>query len=634
MAETFTVPCPKCGSNLKLRDRALLGKVGKCPKCQHKFKLVEPEEVELELADEPSTPVGTSAKWVPDEPSAAPITLAEAATATPQAPAAPVVQEPAFPAITTEDTTSATSVTSRSRPVRKKKKFPWAGVITGGVIACLLVCVGWAVMEASKENQVADSDKNAPVEDKEYQQAKQELEQTNEAVKAASPTKGEPIDLTMMPAGVRVILHMRPANLWASNRDMQVFRASFGPLLDTGFVEWFKSICRREPQQVEEALIGVVLGARGEPPKYATVVRLVQEEKRSALMDEINGAPLNDTNTDVYVNDTHAMYIKDKKTFAICPASMASDLLTFSDSPAMTANEMEQILMETDRDRLATIAFLRADVEQHLASLFPKAAHPLFQQVLDWFGEDVEAIAWSIHLGDKFYTDVRVRNRAAESPYKLQRTLKAKLSKLPEDLVAVTKKMQPQQRGFRKLIGRLPAMFQVVAMKTQVGIDLRSVRMATSLPVKAGPNLALASLLSWDESTRTNFNADIPIPTIASNENNVPEKLEDRLKTMIEVDYRRTPFADAVAYIAEEIKMPIKVDGDALEAAGLTRNMPQTFKFEKIAAGDVIKEFIKLNVPNVKGDKVALVLDYEGKRGIITTEFAAKKNGQTVYQIP
>ncbi len=27
----FRLPCPKCGSILKLRDRRVLGKIGKCP---------------------------------------------------------------------------------------------------------------------------------------------------------------------------------------------------------------------------------------------------------------------------------------------------------------------------------------------------------------------------------------------------------------------------------------------------------------------------------------------------------------------------------------------------------------------------------------------------------------------------
>ena len=55
--DTIQIPCPKCGSELKLRDRSLLGRKGKCPRCSHAFVLEEPEVVQLELAEpEPPSP--------------------------------------------------------------------------------------------------------------------------------------------------------------------------------------------------------------------------------------------------------------------------------------------------------------------------------------------------------------------------------------------------------------------------------------------------------------------------------------------------------------------------------------------------------------------------------------------------
>jgi len=50
--DTIEIPCPQCGIALKLRDRSLLGRKGKCPKCAYVFVLEEPEMVQLEL-DEP-----------------------------------------------------------------------------------------------------------------------------------------------------------------------------------------------------------------------------------------------------------------------------------------------------------------------------------------------------------------------------------------------------------------------------------------------------------------------------------------------------------------------------------------------------------------------------------------------------
>ena len=48
---SIQIPCPKCGRELKLPDRSLLGRKGKCPKCSHTFVLEEPPVVALELAN-------------------------------------------------------------------------------------------------------------------------------------------------------------------------------------------------------------------------------------------------------------------------------------------------------------------------------------------------------------------------------------------------------------------------------------------------------------------------------------------------------------------------------------------------------------------------------------------------------
>src|SRR5437660_5224194 len=41
------IPCPKCGRLLRLPDRALLGRKGRCAKCGHRFILQEPEKIEF-----------------------------------------------------------------------------------------------------------------------------------------------------------------------------------------------------------------------------------------------------------------------------------------------------------------------------------------------------------------------------------------------------------------------------------------------------------------------------------------------------------------------------------------------------------------------------------------------------------
>lgn len=47
MADSFEVQCPECLTKVRLRDRQMLGKKGKCPKCSEKFILSEYREEEI-----------------------------------------------------------------------------------------------------------------------------------------------------------------------------------------------------------------------------------------------------------------------------------------------------------------------------------------------------------------------------------------------------------------------------------------------------------------------------------------------------------------------------------------------------------------------------------------------------------
>ena len=92
----ITIHCPQCNAGLKLPNRSLLGKKGKCPKCGHRFVLADPDEVTLTLAESappPEPEVGLAARWVPDDAPAAPPAPAAPQVAPPQADP-PLVTDP------------------------------------------------------------------------------------------------------------------------------------------------------------------------------------------------------------------------------------------------------------------------------------------------------------------------------------------------------------------------------------------------------------------------------------------------------------------------------------------------------------------------------------------------------------
>jgi hypothetical protein len=140
------------------------------------------------------------------------------------------------------------------------------------------------------------------------------------------------------------------------------------------------------------------------------------------------------------------------------------------------------------------------------------------------------------------------------------------------------------------------------------------------MPDRAAPNLALGSLLAWDESTRTDFNrvrSTAPTPGPSSN---LPTSIAERLKLKIDVDFRRTPLQEAFAFIADETNVEIDIEGDALKLAGYTQNMPQTFKLDQVTGKQAIYEITK------QYDKMCIVVDEASKKAtVMTYQFAEQK---------
>ncbi len=617
----ISIPCPRCQAKLKLKDRSLLGKTGKCPKCQHRFLLQEPEK-------EPEA--GINPTWIPDE------------AATP-----PVKKEPENPlAFLEKENDSAAPLFSEIAessppPVYTKKRGSSnrAPLIVSFVILFAAVGgVGYFYFQGGKIKVTSqiETPRTVAVNNSGKSEAVPERKSISKPlryskVQEKNPTSGPPIKLLNMPAGVRIVINLHPEKLWSDQQQYAEFRASLGPLggwLETQIRDLSK---QQDLSKIEEMLIGIILGPMGTPPEIAAVIHFSEEQKRSELLTTYDGTPHTEFSTDLKIKQGRAYHIVDNKTVAICPAVYIEDLLTFEKTPALTGDDIQEILKSTDRDRFLTFAFAPADINQHLESLFPSTAKTVVEKTLRWLGEDVWSAAWSVHVEDDFYTELTVRGLNEVGPTKLSRRYRERLDAVPEMLLTAIQKMEPKRSGYRKIIGRYPAMMKVVAMTTAVAVDGRFVRMGTLLPLKAGPNLALGTLLAWDESTRTDFNAKVVVDTPKPKEPDIASlPIMQRLARKIDVDFRRTPLQEAFAYIAEESKINIVVDGDALKLAGFTKNMPQTFKADQVPVYEAIYGIIK----NYEEEDIPLVIHVSTKENkiIVLTKTVAESRKQEIYQ--
>jgi len=260
--------------------------------------------------------------------------------------------------------------------------------------------------------------------------------------------------------------------------------------------------------------------------------------------------------------------------------------------------------------------------------LMPKPAIPFLNQFLDWLGPEAETVAWSLQWRQEdIWSELIVRNQGGLQARTVERQLAKQLDKLAEQVLAAVQKMHPAEAGRRQLIGRVPAMTRAVTLSTRTESGPRYVKLTTQLPERAAPNLALGTLLAWDESVRTS-----PGRPGGSDPMEKPDRasLTERLQRKITVEFNREPLQGAFTFIGNEIKTTIDIDGDALKLAAYTKNMPQTFSLENSPALDVIHTIFQQPMQ----DKLCLVIDEPRNRLLITTQAAAEQQSLKPYPFP
>lgn len=681
---TVVVLCPHCRKELKLRDRSKIGQKAKCPSCAKSFELREEaadEVVPMELVDE-APAVGVGAQWVPDDAPARPaargsmggfsqFTSAPGPTATAAHPAA-------FAG------TDAIAGVQRLKELRRRgAKRRNLAILFGAITAVVVAGIFWA-LTAFKEDAPPASVAPAPVATGSSVPATQVAAATQPGapvVTTATPAvfipsvgqgptpdsvllphqelsrpqlrdnellantlaarRGEPIRLFMVPSGVNVVIHLRPAQLWSEDPIWQELRYSLTEDLTNWIAAQLKQVCRRDPQQIEECLISIRLGAIGTEPTIASVVHLSEEAKLSDLIEEFAGEPLSeDGGPRINVASPWAYLVKDTKTFAIVPEQDRFDLPNVITVPNPDASEgVYRLLDLTDRTRPFTVLFEVDDVKRHEGWLFSERTLPVFRQLLNWFGDDVETVGWSVDLqGESAVSEILLRNRSVANSNRLAGDTLRRLESLPRELQSACLKMHPATQGFQAIIGRFPAMIEAYRQATIPSTDTRHVRLTTVLPRKAAPNLALGTLLAWDQSTHTDFSSAAPGTAIAaaSATVNVPDKVEDRLKQLtLDGEFGDIPLQDALAYIANETQTQIEIDGNALKDAGFTKNIKIKMALGKVSGLEAIKQIVLYERcrPPVPEKRMCIVIDEAAKTVEFSTEFFAKEQGKTVYPL-
>ena len=645
----INVPCPVCKTQLKLPNTSLVGKKARCPKCDNRFVITIPATLEVAPADDlPVLPLapqsGRGARWVPDQLPAAGGPSPQHAAAFSLGPenAAPTIPQ-ATPGFAFPDLASAaTNPTAHAAPGASAPDVPPSSVLqrTRGrrrptsparrwataaatAAAILLVSISGFWIYRSSSSQPPQQQKIQV--NKGYQQEKAQQVASNESASELSPTKGKPIPLDYIPFTPHILVHLHPSELWKKDAVMGEFMAMLGDF-GVWLGQQIETRTRHTPQQIAELTVAINFSGKATPPDVAMVVRLDEEQTHQDLVKQF-GRMRPDPNVEVYEAADYSFLVVDASTFVVAPLLMAEDLVEARRSEAIASQDMEPLLQQSDRTRHLTLIFDHEILDTHREEAFSPELQTAANNVLFWFNEQVESVSLSMHLDPHCYIETLLRQPSSSTPVKLQRSMQVKLDRLAEDIFSMVRQMEPTTVASHQIIGRFPAMIQAFNVGTTAHAGPGYARLVTLLPRNAAANLAVGTLLTWNQSLVTKFEDKSKLTK--SDSSAVPDKVADRLKMKVIVDFRRTPLQEAFGYIGETIKTDVSIDGDALKGAGFTQNMPQTFDLGEISALEALDAILEKYAK--ERDPLVLIVDEKNKKLILSTKVKAEADGLTPY---
>lgn len=643
----ISIACSSCGASLKLPDAGMIGKRVKCPKCGNRFVLTlppvptsEPEEVPLQLVD-PAGPtaapvLGTSARWVPDAPTpvfpSAPAVQPTAAKGGFDAPvfqgnflsnSPPEIAVAPFAVLGLDANASSPTGSVIDRVKGRRRKSPDKTMMAGIAVLCISAVGGgiWFMLQASVEVPQPRIKPNP-----EYQAIVAERAASNDDAKTLSPTSGEPIPIDYLPFTPQILCHMHPAELWKDDRNTAELHAMLSTL-DIWLKEQIKTRTRFEPEEISELTFAINFGARMSAPDVAAVVRLKSPQTDQEFMKRFKGRIYDDPKFELYEASDFSYLKIDNQTFVLAPSNMSESLAMALKDPALLLSDMEPLVEQSDRDRHLSLLFDLKILDSHREDAFMSQMQMLADKFLFWFGEDVQTVSWSVHLEPNLYMETLLHQTQASTPVKLQRFAQVKLSNLPEEILQGVRMMRPSTIGSREMIGRFPAMIKALEIGTTAHIDPAGVRLVSLLPQNASANLAAGAMLTWNQSLLTNFDDASHLTKIDTT--NVPDKVADRLKMNVLIDFRQTPIQEAFSYIGETIKTEITIDGKAFQGAGFTQVMAQTYDLGSVPALKAIDTIFTKYAG--ERDPMVLIVDETTKKIVVSTVSKAKADGLTPY---
>ena len=581
-----TSKCPQCAALLRLREKRLIGREIRCPRCRSKFVAIPPET--LIDRETPDGPPDSSADSV----------------------------DSVMPTIRVEPCHRPGRLVRRGR----RRRTPlgllllFIFVIAGGVGGW------WAASTRPSATRRTTSPKPVLLTPQNVVDDSAGINASGEDFRPAPRTA---ISMDYVPVVPHLVLHLRPAEIWLDKMDRRELTGTLGDL-GMWLHESIQQTTGYAPSEIEELTMAVNFGSRTSVPDMAAVARLTAPIRESQLMlQRMRGKLIQGSREEVYEFGELAYVVIDSRTLAVSSRDLAQDLIDAKKYAAVPQPEMEAMLKSSDRSRHMTLIVDLHVMDQHKDLLLMEQLHRLAEDAVLWLGTDCRVMSWSAHLDPHLSMETRLLPAAESTARELQTRIQRRLEQLPERFLAAVRTMNPATVGQRRIIGRFPAMMQALTTGTQVRRTKTEVVLTTILPQKAAANLAAGATLSWNESVRQTDSQDLPDPAIREMSH---LSVAQRLFRRVLIDFRREPLQEALQYIGSEIEVSVSIDGDALKRAGLTQNLSQTHDLGQVSALKAIDTILRQY-----DGKMVIVVDESRGTILVTTQEAAGARRQSAF---
>jgi len=287
--------------------------------------------------------------------------------------------------------------------------------------------------------------------------------------------------------------------------------------------------------------------------------------------------------------------------------------------------DLETLVAALDEGRHLTVAvathYLFTEGRGMLAGPLERLAAPLES----FLGQDVRAAAVAAHFSTSFYMEFDAAGSLDAAAAGLAPILRGRLEAMPDAVEEYTAALAVHPHG-RRMVLRLPPMLRALTANLRSGPEGQVAVLNAYLPRRAGHNLALASELVLAQAP----GAD-PV-AMAATATAPPATAQDavsKLQKPMTLVFARDTLEKSVQMIAEEIGVPIEINGQDLRLEGITKN--QSFGLaERDSTADAILRAI-LAKSDSGGRLVYVVRQQNGAEMIeITTRAAVAERGDTL----